>query len=197
MEKILIINDDKSGSKAYEKLLTRVGYSVITAFDGKSGLKAFDEENPDLILMDIIMPGLTGFETARKIRENKDKNHIPIIFISAYQNDLESKMEDLGMRGNDYITEPCDPEELHLMIKTLLRRKSYYEELLGTRKNLEKSEKKYRRILESIEEGYFEVDLEGNMQFVNNSMCRIFGYSRKELLSMNNRECFHPHPLPE
>ncbi len=108
MEKILLINDNIYSNKNYITFLKKKGYDVVTSLNGKEGIKKADEEDPDLILLDIKMPGLNGYETAHEIRKQKKSSHTPIIFISSVFNDPESRIRGFESGGNDFLTEPVD-----------------------------------------------------------------------------------------
>lgn len=77
--KILVVDDNIVNVQLLEALLTPLGYDLLTAPDGKTALKVFDEGNIDLILLDVLMPGMDGFEVTRRIRENKEKQYVPIV----------------------------------------------------------------------------------------------------------------------
>ena len=82
MAKILIVEDDKFLRDLLSKKLTEENFSVVTAIDGEEGMKKTQEENPDLILLDLILPGMNGFEVLKKIKENPATKDIPIIVLS-------------------------------------------------------------------------------------------------------------------
>src|SRR4030042_1211713 len=103
MEKILIIDDEILNLDFFQSCLSSSGYSVITANNGKKGLELFNKERPDLVLMDVMMPVMDGFETARLMRQDATSQHIPIIFITAARTDTVSKVKALELGANDYI----------------------------------------------------------------------------------------------
>ena len=105
MQKILVCDDDKQIVEAISIYLTGEGYQVIKAFDGYDVLKILEKENVDLIILDVMMPGLDGIRTTLKIRE---KSSIPIIILSAKGEDTD-KILGLNIGADDYITKPFNP----------------------------------------------------------------------------------------
>ncbi|MBN2160323.1 MAG: PAS domain S-box protein [Spirochaetes bacterium] len=188
METILIIDDEVINLDFFQSCLSSAGYNVITGNSGKKGIELFNRERPDLVLLDVMMPVMDGIETARVIRQDVTSLHVPIIFISAVVTDTLSKVKAMDLGASDYIIKPVDDDELCSKIRASLRTKNLYEELLATQNLLQTSKNKYKNILESIQEGYCEVDLKGNMTFFNDSACRMFGYPRKKFMGMNYRE---------
>lgn len=188
MEKILLINDNELTNKNYTAFLKNKGYKVLTSLNGEDGIKKVSEEDPDLIILDVKMPGLNGYETATEIRKQKNSSHTPIIFISSVINDSESRIKGFESGGNDFLTEPVDFNLMHFKIKSFIKEKQYTDEIEKISEKLKTSEEKHRLILETMTEGYFELDLKGKIRFCNDSICRISGYSRDELLTMNNRD---------
>lgn len=116
--RILVVDDDREIANAIQKILTLEGYNVIKAFNGFEALDALIAYNPQLILLDIMMPKLDGLSTTLKIRE---KRNIPIIILSAKSEDSD-KILGLSMGADDYITKPFNPQELVARVKSQLRR---------------------------------------------------------------------------
>ena len=118
MQKILVCDDDKQIVEAISIYLTGEGYQVIKAFDGYDVLKILEKENVDLIILDVMMPGLDGIRTTLKIRE---KSSIPIIILSAKGEDTD-KILGLNIGADDYITKPFNPLEMVARVKSQLLR---------------------------------------------------------------------------
>lgn len=107
--KILLVDDDLRNSMLLKRFIESEGYEVIYANNGKVGLEMYREARPDLILLDINMPELDGFETARIIRQNDKK---VIIFFLTDRTDKVDRLHGFSLKGNDYIPKPFYPEEL-------------------------------------------------------------------------------------
>lgn len=115
---ILIIEDEKPISDIVKFNLEREGYEIITAFDGKDGYQKGLDENVDLVLLDIMLPLMDGFEVCKKIRE---KSSVPIIMVTAKEEEVD-KILGLELGADDYITKPFSLRELIARVKANLRR---------------------------------------------------------------------------
>ena len=117
--RVLIVEDDSSLLFGLKKNLQFEGYEVLTASDGEAGLGLAVDERPDLIILDVMLPRMNGFEVCEVLRSNKVET--PVIFLTAKA--LESdKVTGLTLGGDDYMTKPFSVEELLARIKTVLRR---------------------------------------------------------------------------
>lgn len=111
MAKILCVDDNETNRFMIGKVLERAGFTLCFAADGESGVTVAKAERPDLILMDIQMPGIDGFEATRRIRANRDTREIPIIALSAHE--ASDKSEEIAACGCDgFMTKPLDFKKL-------------------------------------------------------------------------------------
>ena len=117
-ETILVIEDDTELSNVMNVFLSNEGFQVVQAFSGREGLEAFKKENPLLVILDIMLPGIDGISICKHIRET---NNIPIIIISAKNTDTD-KVLALGMGADDYLTKPFSQVELVARVKSHIRR---------------------------------------------------------------------------
>ena len=115
---ILAVDDDPKVLKILEHSLTREGFAVVCAADGFEALDRAREKKPDLVLLDIMMPGMDGFETLRKLKEFLD---VPVIILSARGEEVD-RVVGFRMGVDDYQTKPFSPVELALRVKAVLRR---------------------------------------------------------------------------
>ena len=122
--KILIVDDEKNIVDIIAFNLKKEGYQVITAADGEEGVKKALEENPDLILLDIMMPKMDGYEACKKIREKKST---PIIMLTARAEELD-KVLGLELGADDYVTKPFGVRELMARVKANLRKSTVRDE---------------------------------------------------------------------
>ena len=118
MEKILIVEDDAGISDFVNAELTHEGYSTCTAFDGRQALDIFEKESPDLILLDVMLPELSGLEVLRRIRKTSD---VPVIMVTA-RGETYDKVNGLNAGADDYIAKPFEIEELLARMNAVLRR---------------------------------------------------------------------------
>ncbi len=118
MEKILIVEDDQTVLNFEIKELEHEGYSVVSAMDGRTALELFEKENPDLVLLDIMLPELNGIEVLRRIRKSSS---VPVIMVTA-KGEVYDKVNGLMTGADDYISKPFAIEELLARTYALLRR---------------------------------------------------------------------------
>jgi pilus assembly protein CpaE len=121
-EKILIIDDDIDTLKLVGLMLERQGYSIAVAGNGEQGLVRAAEENPDLILLDIMMPDMDGYEVTRRLRANPAVSEIPIIMFTA-KSMVDDKVAGFEAGVDDYLTKPTHPAELSAHVKAILSRR--------------------------------------------------------------------------
>ena len=117
-KKILVVDDEKKIVDIVAYNLNKEGYEVVVARDGEKGLEAFEKERPDLVILDIMMPKMDGFEACRKIRE---KSQTPIIMLTARADEVD-KVLGLELGADDYMVKPFSQRELMARIKANLRR---------------------------------------------------------------------------
>ena len=120
-EKILLVDDEIYIRKLLTKRLTAAGYKVFSAADGKEGLDCFIKNQPDLVILDIILSKLDGYEVCRKIRKNSD---VPIIILTALGS-ISNRLVGLELGADDYMVKPFSPKELEARIKAILRRSDF------------------------------------------------------------------------
>ncbi len=125
MSKILIIEDEEAIADLEKDYLEMSGYEVLIENDGTKGLEAALKENIDLLVLDLMLPGVDGYEICKKVREVKN---IPILMVSAKKDDID-KIRGLGLGADDYMTKPFSPSELVARVKAHLSR---YERLVGS-----------------------------------------------------------------
>ena len=127
--KILVIDDDPDVHTLVKKILEPKSYDVVCAYDGDEGLRKVVEERPDLIILDVIMPGKHGFEVCRELKTD-EKYHffsnIPVLMLTVYPEEREkmhlSMREGMMMEAEDYLQKPVDPQELVNRVEELLKK---------------------------------------------------------------------------
>src|SRR5919202_3122307 len=126
--KILVVDDHPSSRMTAVALLSVEGYEVLEAESGPIALKRVVECNPDLILLDVMMPGMDGYEVCRRLKEDEQTRLIPVVFITAL-NDKRSRIMGIEAGGDDFLTKPFDRLELSARVKSLIRQKRLNEDL--------------------------------------------------------------------
>lgn len=119
--KILVVDDEENIVELVKFNLENEGYQVITAYDGEEALKKVEEVHPNLIILDLMLPKLDGFDVCRQIRKDSKLSKIPIIMLSAKGEEID-KILGLELGADDYVTKPFSPRELLARVKAILRR---------------------------------------------------------------------------
>jgi len=143
--KILVVDDVPVNIKLQKTYLSAVGYEVIDAQDGEEALEKVQTELPDLVLLDVMMPKLNGFQVCEKLKNSSDTRFIPVIMVTAL-NELEDKIKGIEAGADDFICKPFNKLELLARVKSLLRIKHLHDQLEEKVKELEKAHKKLRQL---------------------------------------------------
>ena len=138
-EKILVVDDFVQNVELLEELLITADYDVSAAYDGEEALKKAHEEKPDLILLDIMMPKMDGYEVCEALRNADDTKDIPIIFVTAKTEVKDWTHAIFNMGANSYITKPINSKKLVEKVKSVLKMKHSRDELRRTREKLSKT----------------------------------------------------------
>jgi two-component system alkaline phosphatase synthesis response regulator PhoP len=120
--KILVVDDDPAALRLVQYTLQQEGYEVITASNGLDGLRKANSEAPDLLVLDVMLPGIDGFEVASRLRAQPSTAGIPIIMVSAKAREMD-RATGLKVGADDYVTKPADPAEISRRVAGLLARK--------------------------------------------------------------------------
>ncbi|MEM8995425.1 MAG: response regulator transcription factor [Acidobacteriota bacterium] len=118
MPKVLLIDDDTELCALHDEILRAEGFDVVLAFDGERGLEVMAASDPDIVVLDVMMPGIGGVETLRRIRR---ASQIPILMLTARGDDID-RIVGLELGADDYVTKPCTPRELVARLRAILRR---------------------------------------------------------------------------
>jgi two-component system alkaline phosphatase synthesis response regulator PhoP len=121
-EKILVIEDDPATSRLVDYSLRHEGYQVITASNGLEGIRKAHDESPDLIILDVMLPGMDGFEICHRLRAESDTARLPILMFSAKAQEID---KDTGLKvgADDYLPKPAAPAEILDRVEKLLSKK--------------------------------------------------------------------------
>jgi len=127
---ILIVDDNSTNIQLLGNLMERNDYKVAIAMNGKQALNFMKTNSPDLILLDVMMPEMSGYEVCKKLKENKDTEHIPVIFLTA-KSDTDDLVKGFEAGGIDYVAKPFNSVELLARVKTHIKLKKTIEENLS------------------------------------------------------------------
>ncbi|MBF0623817.1 MAG: fused response regulator/phosphatase [Magnetococcales bacterium] len=160
--KILIVDDDRINSTILNRLLTRDGHPVVTAFNGRDGVALFKSEQPDLVLMDIRMPLMDGYEAARQIKESSPNRFVPIIFLTAVTDD-EGLAQCIKAGGDDFLTKPFNRVILQAKISAMERIRMLHSVLQDQKEQLERHRDGVRHELEVGQHLFSNIVRTGNL----------------------------------
>lgn len=132
--RILVVDDEKLNVELLEGILSE-NYEVVKAYNGKEALLEVEKNPPDLILLDIMMHEMNGYEVCKELKGNKKTLHIPILLITGLTEKTE-KVKGFEAGADDFLNKPVDMIELRVRVKSLLRIKYYYDSLLEEQKRL-------------------------------------------------------------
>lgn len=192
---ILVVDDEPTGVQLLISILEYHGHRIRPATSGSQALAAALAEPPDLILLDVMMPEMSGYDVCRRLKEGKTTRNIPVIFLSAI-GDVFDKVHAFSIGAVDYIAKPFKTEEVLARVNThlkLYRLQTQLEEQVELRTaqlsaeivQRQQAEERYRTVVEDQTELICRTDPQGNLTFVNQAYCRFFGKTRKELLGTN------------
>jgi signal transduction histidine kinase len=126
--RVLIVDDERRNVELLKVMLAPEGYTILTASNGPEALGLLEDQQPDLILLDVMMPGMDGYEVAGKIKANPATKNIPVIMLTALD-DRNARMLGLNAGAEDFLTKPVDRAELCVRVRNLLRLKAYGDKL--------------------------------------------------------------------
>jgi two-component system cell cycle sensor histidine kinase/response regulator CckA len=190
--RILIVDDERLNRQLLQIMLTPEGFHLTTADSGEEAMAVVAHQPPDLILLDIMMSGMDGYQVSAKIKGNPATRNIPIIMITALD-DRNARMLGLSAGAEDFLTKPVDRAELCVRVRKLLRLKAYgehrdkYSQMLegevGSRMaDLVEERDRAQRYLDTATVILLALDKDGRITLVNRFACGILGWTEEELL---------------
>lgn len=179
-QKILVADDEASIRRILETRLKMVGYDVVVTEDGEEAVEVFNKENPDLVVLDVMMPKMDGYGVTREIRRISD---VPIIILTAL-GDVSERITGLELGADDYVIKPFSPKELEARVKAVLRR--------AGDKNSSAQSKGKSSAKHVITTGNIKIDTARRQVFRKNERIRLTGmeFSLLELLVNNSGQAY-------
>jgi len=148
---ILVVDDEYNNRSLMEDFLTPLGYEVVLARDGEEALAKVDETPPDVVLLDVMMPGVDGFTVARTLKSREDTKTIPVVMLTALM-DMGSRIRAFELGADDFFTKPVALIELKARMQSLLKIKAYNDRMIEDHLSLEAEVAKRTRELEQVNE---------------------------------------------
>ncbi|MDB5918639.1 MAG: response regulator receiver modulated diguanylate cyclase [Massilia sp.] len=170
---ILIVDDAPANLGMLRTMMTQQGYQTFVANSGERALSIARRVQPDLILLDVVMPGIDGFETCRKLKEHPATEHIPVIFMSA-KSDTDDIVAGFDIGAADYIGKPLRMAEVCARVRAQLQMRS-------TSFAQKEQAERLHRIVNGMDEGLMIVEADGRIQYSNPACERYLGYGPNEL----------------
>ena len=186
--RLLIVDDDRKILDLLSDLLEAEGYEVSTAIDGADAMGLVHSFEPDVVVSDVVMPVIGGLELCRRLKEDPQTAHIPVLLISGLITSDDAGIEGLHAGADDYLDLPFRNEELLVKVARLVER---HQAETAIREN----EERYRELFENANDIIYTHDLQGNFTSLNRSGERITGYSRAEAATMNVADVIAPEYL--
>jgi PAS domain S-box-containing protein len=172
---ILHIDDNAANRYVVSRMLQRAGFAVVEAATGTAGLEAIAIHQPALVILDVRLPDLNGFEVCRQIKANPETAFIPVLHLSASFVQSQDKAEGLDSGADAYLAQPVEPIELLATVRSLLRIRQAEEAALS-------SAREWQTTFDSINDSVCLVDQDGKILRCNQAMTRLFGKSAQDLI---------------
>lgn len=183
---VLVVDDDPDILFGTTRLLQSVGYSVFEATTGDACLKLINEKKPDLVLLDVELPDMLGYEVCRQVKMGEKTDRPHVVMISGKMTSPDHRAQGLEIGADGYLSRPISNREFLAGIQAFCRMIKAERELKQMTKKIEMlNEERYISILKTAMDGFWLTDTHGQLLQVNDSYCKNSGYSEDELLSMN------------
>ncbi|RCJ36377.1 hybrid sensor histidine kinase/response regulator [Nostoc punctiforme NIES-2108] len=179
--KILHVDDNEANRYVVTRILQNAGFSVVEAATGTTGLEAVANFQPDLVILDVQLPDITGFEVCRQIKANPETAFIPVLHLSASFVQSQDKAEGLDSGADAYLVQPVEPIELLATLRSLLRIRRAEEAALS-------SAREWQTTFDSMNDGVSLVDREGIIMRCNRAMMQLFCKPSHEILGYAHHE---------
>lgn len=193
-ENILVVDDTPDNLRLLSAMLTQMGYEVRRVINGQTALKTAQAAPPDLILLDIMMPEMNGYEVCQHLKASEQTCDIPVIFISALDEVID-KVKAFAVGAVDYITKPFSEEEVFARVENNLIVRRLQKQLIEQNARLQQEMRNRQRAeivsqlsqfyLDQFRDAVFFIDADAQFIYVNEAACRTLCYSREQLLTMS------------
>ena len=187
--RVLVVDDEERNRRLLVAILEAGGYSVAEAADGTQALELARQNPPDIVLLDIMMPGIDGYEVARQLKADVATKAIPVVMVTALD-DRESRLRGLEAGAEEFVTKPVDRNELRIRVRNLLRLKEFSDHLeqlveertakleaeIVERKRIEKEQARLVAIIEATPDMVATGDPNGHVLYYNRAGLRMLGF---------------------
>jgi len=216
---ILVVDDQSQNVELLDAYLVPQGYEIVQAASGEEALEKLSGNQIDLILLDVMMPGMDGFEVTRRVRRDNGKRQVPIVLVTSLR-DVEDRVKGIEAGCDDFLSKPFDKIELLARVQSLLKVKAYNDLISNYQKELESevtkkveeknklvnelqeseevlraSEEKYRSLVENINDILYTLDTQGNITYISPVVERLTKYKVSDLTGKPFTPIIHPDDL--
>lgn len=175
--KVLVVDDTATNRLILQVFLGKLGFDVMLAEDGAQGVAAYERGQPDIVIMDVVMPVMDGYEATRRIKTLAGERWVPVVFLSALENE-ESLVAGLDAGGDDYLQKPVNFVVLDAKLRSLTR-------ALALQRSLDDERRRAAAISDNLLDGVITIDDVGLMQSCNPAAENMFGYAPSEMIGHN------------
>ncbi len=176
--RILVVDDHVPSVELLRCLLKPSGYTLSVAETGEEALAMVAADPPDIVLLDVGLPGIDGYEVCRRLKTSEATRAIPVVMVTAHGRDNKARALELG--ADDFLTKPVDETELLAGLRTLLRAKALYDELARNAAALRESEERYRSLFENSLDPILLTGTDGGILAANAAARNLFGWTEAE-----------------
>lgn len=173
---ILVVDDDSLNLRLVEAFLSE-HHIVRGAYSGEEALAVLESESIDLVILDVMMPGMSGYEVCRRIKANESTKFIPVIIITALSS-KDDRLRGIEAGADEFLVKPIDRVEVLIRVRTLLKNKQLYDELKAERDRVAS----YLDIAGCI---IVTFNRDGTVKLANKKCCELLGYTEQELIGIN------------
>jgi two-component system cell cycle response regulator len=172
--RILVVDDEPLNVEILQEMLSQ-NYEIVSAYSGNEALEKVEKTSPDLILLDVMMPGMNGYEVCKQLKGKEKTRSIPIVMVTALK-EREDRIKAIEADADDFLSKPVDMNELNARVKSLLKVKQYYDALMEEQDKL----LIFKSALNSMDDCVIITNTSGDIKYVNPAFEKKFGYSSDE-----------------
>jgi len=191
VQKLLVIDDSEDIQELVRVWLGDESLEFFSCITGEEGLLAAPRVRPDLILLDVDLPGINGFEVCRRLKTTADTADIPIVFLTG-ASATDEKLQGLELGAIDYVTKPFDPAELRARVRAALNTKRLMDLLSQKAVILQESEERFRILAENSSDVISRHSPDGRFRYASPACFAVFGYEPQAMLGRSLMEFVHP-----